>query len=43
VDEDLAGAGFGHVEFDDLGGDLAWRVVDDGLVFLREVGHGGSR
>ena len=41
VDENLAWTRLGSIELDDFGRDLAWLVVDDGLVLLRDVGHLG--
>lgn len=39
VHQHLAGARLGGIELDDLGGNLAGRVVDDGLVFLGDLGR----
>ena len=39
VDENLAWARLGSIELDDFGRNLAWLVVDDGLVLLGNIGH----
>ena len=37
IHENLAWTWLWCVEFDDFGGDLAWLIVDDGLVFLWDL------